>query len=533
MCVHVDEATFERGPKAIRLLAYVLLSLANRHSLFYYEYMISLSIRPQKIQILQTKKAILGSNSSIWMEKSFEKKLIEKGSFALPELLTSAIKETLSTSGKDIRDKEVVVSLHHSVYTLFRTEIPLEIDKTAYHVYLKEQFSAANDHMKLNDYVLEMFVKEYENRKYGFVYALSKEELAKVAQALELLDFKLTHIVPEQLAYYTVFDKTLRLDKHEHILFVTYEDQTLEGFYYDTFGPLPEPKAWIVRDVTSTNIESTLSQKASEYAAKVAKLNRLVISGADSDKIRQDTFTKNVGVWTNPMKRIVPNFYQEYVTLIQGKAESGVTFPALAYSDVFGTFICMHDTKAFVYSRSGAKNHVIPPITHSSSPAMSTHEESKRFRFPKEIMLFVVIFLITFGLFYFIANSRSSEGFSFFGSPSPTPTAVPTEAPPSPTPTIEVKREEIRVQVLNGTGVAGQAGSTKTLLTTAGYKDVTTGNASKYDYTQSEVQIKKDKEYVKDTILEDIKTVIESPKVTELDSTSTSDVVIIIGKDVR
>lgn len=498
--------------------------------------MISLSIRPQKIRILQTKKAILGSGGSVWMEKSFDKKLIDKGSFASSTVLTSAIKEALSTNGKEVRDKEITVTLHHSTYVLFRTEIPLETDKTAYHVFLKDKFTEENAHIKLDDYILEMFVREFDNKKFGFVYAFSREELGKVSEALELLDLKLTYIVPEHVAYYTVFEKTLRLDKHEHIMFVLYEDKKLEGYYYDTFGPLPEPKPWSERDVTTSSIELTLNQKANEYSVKVAKLNRLVITGTDSEKIRQDTFTKNVGVWTNPMKRIVPNFYQEYVTLIQGKTESLTPFPALTYSDVFGTFICSHDNKAFAYGKNGSRSSSTPPvptITHSTPSSMNTQEETKRFRFPKEILLFVVIFLVTFGLFYFIANSRGGEGFSFFGGPTPTPTAEPTAPPPSPTPTIEVKREEVKVQVLNGTGIPGQAGSTKTLLTDKGYKNVITGNASKYDYTQSEVQIKKGKEYLQNTVLADIKTLIDSPKVTELSETDVEDVVIIIGKDIK
>jgi CO dehydrogenase/acetyl-CoA synthase epsilon subunit len=73
----------------------------------------------------------------------------------------------------------------------------------------------------------------------------------------------------------------------------------------------------------------------------------------------------------------------------------------------------------------------------------------------------------------------------------------------------------------------------KTLLEAKGYKGITTGNADKYDYVQSEMQIKKGMEYLKDTLLADVKGSLADPKVTELAGTSSVDVVIIIGKDVK
>ena len=481
---------------------------------------------------------MLGSMESVWAEKRSSKKLIDKGSFTTVELLASTIKEVMSCAVKPINDTEVTFVLHHSMYVLFRVEIPLETDKTAYHVFLKEQFIAKYP-QNLDEFNLEMFVKEFENKKYGFVYAFPKKELTTIAHALDLLDLKLVAIVPEHLAYYTLFERALRLDKHEHILYAQYENETLEGYYFDTFGPLAEVPPWTLEDVKWVDLEATLNRKTNEYATKVAKLNRLVISGKDSDKIRQDTFTKNVGVWTNPLKRIIPNFYQEYITLIQGKVETDTIFPVLSYSDVFGCFICIQDSKTFPYSKSGSRQKTAvfqQPITHLSNDIpMTTTKETRGFRFPKEIVLFIVIFLVTFGIFYFVANGKGEGGKSFlaFGSPTETPTPSPTVEPPSPTPTVEVKRDIVKVKVLNGTGVAGQANGMKTLLQEKGYVGVLTGNASKYDYTQTEVQIKKEQSFLEATILSDIKDIASSPKISELDSTDSSDVVIIIGKDVK
>ena len=499
--------------------------------------MISLSIKPQKILGLQTKKGVLGAVESYWSEKSFDKKLINDGKFGTVEHLTSALKETLSVNGRLFKDTEVTLALDSTIYILFRTDIPLETDKTAYHVYLKEQFLASHK-VDIENYVLEMFVREFENRKIGFVYALPKKELSTVSQALELLDYKLISVVPEQLAYYTIFERTLRLDKHEFILYVSYGDKDVNGFVYDTYGPLTDILPWSKKNVSSEGLEAFINQKANECTAKIGKLNRLVLSGSDSDKIRQDTFTKNVGVWTNPLKRIVPNFYKEYVAQIQGKTDEGVLFPVLTYSDVFGAFVATQDAKAFPYAKIGSKEKTVAyqkPITYSPNTPMITNDTPRKFRFPKEILLFVVIFLVTFGVFYIIANGRSGGGLTlpFATAPTETPTPEPTEVPPTPTPTVEVKKDTVSIQVLNGTGVAGQASGVKTLLEGQGYKGITTGNAEKYDYVQSEIQISKEKSYLKDTILADVKASLADPKVTELASDETVDVIIIIGKDVK
>lgn len=509
--------------------------LANCYRLFYYESMIYLSVKPQRILGLQTKKGMLGAVESYWSEKSFEKKLVNDGKFGTVELLASSLKETLSVNGRLFKDTEVTLVLDNSLYILLRTDIPVETDKTVYHAFLKDEFTK-NNKVDGEDYVLEMFVREFENRKIGFVYALPKKELSTVSQALELLDYKLVNIVPEHLAFYSIFERTLRLDKHEFIFYVSYENKDLAGFVYDTYGALTDIAPWYKKNVSADGLEAFLNQKANECSAKIGKLNRLILSGSDSDKIRQDTFTKNVGVWTNPLKRIVPNFYKEYLTLIQGKTDGEVVFPVLTYSDVFGALVSAQESKSFPYVKIGSKEKPVTSqksITHSSNTSMITNDTPRKFKFPKEILLFVVIFLVTFGVFYLIANSRSEGGLvlPFASKPTETPTPEPTEAPPTPTPTVEVMRESVTIQVLNGTGVPGQANGVKALLEGKGYTGITTGNADTYDYTQSEIQISKDKSYLKDTILADVKSSLTDPKVTELPSDATVDVVIIIGKD--
>ena len=77
-----------------------------------------------------------------------------------------------------------------------------------------------------------------------------------------------------------------------------------------------------------------------------------------------------------------------------------------------------------------------------------------------------------------------------FARPTPTPTSIPT---PIVTPTPAVNKKELEIEILNGSGIAGVASTLKTLLEEKGYTVAGTGNAAKYDYAKTEIQVKADK----------------------------------------
>lgn len=166
-----------------------------------------------------------------------------------------------------------------------------------------------------------------------------------------------------------------------------------------------------------------------------------------------------------------------------------------------------------------------------------SNQSRKSIPFLREAILFLIIFVVVFSVLYYLLQGKTGTGVSLpsflaTASPTLTPTAEPTVAPPTPTPTIEVKRGEIKVRILNGTGVRGQAAGISQLLSKKGYTSVTLGNAANYDYKVSEVNINKDKmDLLRGTIIEDIKDTVTKPKVGELPSTESVDVEIILGTD--
>lgn len=109
----------------------------------------------------------------------------------------------------------------------------------------------------------------------------------------------------------------------------------------------------------------------------------------------------------------------------------------------------------------------------------------------------------------------------------PTPVAEPTKSEE----TLDLKKYS--VNVLNGSGTAGEAGKVKDLIAVSGFdsEKVSTGNASSYDFKSTEVVVKKDTpsevfEKIKEALSKDYE-VVKSD--TELPDSSKYDVVITVG----
>jgi outer membrane biosynthesis protein TonB len=69
-------------------------------------------------------------------------------------------------------------------------------------------------------------------------------------------------------------------------------------------------------------------------------------------------------------------------------------------------------------------------------------------------------------------------------TPTSTASAQVTNQPSSsPSATIDISKYD--VGIFNGSGIAGEAGKAKTLLETAGFSVISTGNAATYDYTKT------------------------------------------------
>lgn len=119
-------------------------------------------------------------------------------------------------------------------------------------------------------------------------------------------------------------------------------------------------------------------------------------------------------------------------------------------------------------------------------PGASTMPQQSTSSAPKKNwkwLIVLILFLIVIGGVTFFVFQSSRTASDIEESPTPDTSSLTNIATPSPTQTPEessepVDKAQIKIQVLNGTGIAGEAGILSDALEELGYTEVTTGNAS-------------------------------------------------------
>lgn len=479
-----------------------------------------------QIKLLHLKKSLLGQYDASFYQKRFQMNLIQEGKLVNLDFIASAIKEALlSIPNASVKEKDVTLVLPQEIFAFFRTDMPMDIAPTILNSYLKEKARAQIKFDIENSYY-DYMVQENEDKKQILFFALNKDLVPEFEQPFKLLDLRITAIVPESLAYFKLFEKTLRKDKKENIFYVSYDTDILTGHVYDSYGPFDNDK-WVHQIEKTEVVEDILKDKATDYETQGKKLNRLILSGEQSENIRQDTFTKQVGVWTNPLKRIIPNFYQDYVKMLHPIQSENL--PVLQYDELIG---------AFIFSMENRNFSLFTPQSTSRIPSLSSRNMPKlNIAIPwKAVFIFIGSFAISFTLLFAFMNiDFKGLAATIPGTEKPTivPTAIPVPPTETPTPTPTIERKEIKVKVLNGTGISGKAAKVKASLKELGYSEILTGNASADDYDVTEIQIKKSQPELKAIITEDLKDSVAEPTFAELKETEASDMIIIIGKDFK
>lgn len=484
--------------------------------------MLYLFIDSKQIKLLCLRKSLLGQQEVSFFEKKHEVELLNNGRVADTDLLASAIKEGLTALGPASgREKEVVLILSQGTFEFLRTEVPADVAPSAVVSFVKDKARSSMS-IDLDGSYYDFFIKEYDNKKQIAFFALDREVFERFREVANLLELKLISLIPESLAYYKLFEKTLKPNKKEVIFYVNYEKTLLKGYLYDSFGLLPE-KEWFLDLKEEVDLIKTLKEKVNLIQNEGIKINRIILSGSESEKVRQDTFTKAVGVWTNPLKRIIPNFYDEYLKLLVPQAQG--QFPILNFDVCFGAFIFIQENKEF---------SILKRNNFARSPGGSMPKINLSGVFKKEILIFTISFLASFVFFVMITRLTPSL-FKSLGKKTDTGseiTNVPTQ-PPTSTPTPSIKRDEIKIKLLNGSGTPGKASEVKEILNKEGYQEIITGNADSFDYKTTVFEIKKEKKEALVFLKEDLKDYLSKFDSKNLAEEETADVIIIIGKDFK
>lgn len=487
--------------------------------------MVYLYLGKNTVKAIGMNKTLLGQFNVSHFAKTHSTEFIVNGKLHGVDLVASAIKEAVTSARPEpLTEKDVCLILPPEVFTFGRYTIPKDISEPAVLPFIKDK--VRNDlKIGLDSTRHDYIINSQGNDSVVIFYAIDQDVYNLYEEAFKLLQMKIAKIVPESVAYYTLFEKTLRKDKKENIMYATYNDSKAFAYMYDSFGLLENTKHYL----DPANIKMSLKEQVDAFQKEGGKINRLILSGEESKTVRQDLFTKEVGAWTNPLEKIVENFYKDYVKMIIPDESQkfsilkyDVCFGAYIFSDIHKDFSVMNQTVA---DASGSRK--LPKINIGGGFLGSIFNK-------RTLGIFIISFAISFGLIF--GFSRLTDGgFSFNFS---LPTAQPTEAPEptseptaTPTPTPSFTREELRVRVLNGTGTAGQAGEVEDILQEAGYSEIVTDNADTFDYETTQVQIKSELSDVLSYIQEDLEGYAEITEASELDEDDTADVVIITGAD--
>lgn len=175
---------------------------------------------------------------------------------------------------------------------------------------------------------------------------------------------------------------------------------------------------------------------------------------------------------------------------------------------------------------SGPSTTIDRPLAESASPVAKSRLTPTTLKIILGIAILLLVAIIVGGVLRAKNSPKSTV-------PTPTPVASPTPTPiPIATATpAPVDLTELSVQVLNGSGIAGQAGVVKDLLVEAGFDadNIKTGNADNYDYTKTIVSLNSS---VPDSVYTTIRTELVDYQVSQgdpLTTTSDYDIVITVG----
>lgn len=483
--------------------------------------MIYLYIDKNRIKLICLSQTLLGQYQVSYFQKKHENDLLEGGMVKNTDILASAIKEALTlATPKNIADSKVYLILPQETFVFRSYDVPKDISQTAILPFIKDKARAETE-FNIDETLYDYLYLEQSQESRVLFFAITQNVFEKYKETIGILGLSIEGILPDTLSYFKLFEKTLKNDKKENILYTYYEKGTSFGYLYDSLG-LIDPARMVFGD----KLEEALKKKVVSLEKGSKKLNRIILSGYDSESVRQDFFTKDVGVWTNPLGKIIENFYREYLKLIVINDKS---FSLLDYDVCIGAFIFHRENNYFSLIK---KNRFLPtrrPLAANKSDLDQT-PTLKKHVFLVFLIAAILSFSVIFLVRYLPGLLKSSTLTSIVVKPTPTPTKKP-RPPVSPTP--EFKKEDLKIKILNGSGTKGLANKAKDILKEAGFMELLTGNADSFDYEETEIQIKAaNKKATSEivTAMADFVT-IKKANITTLEEDSPADLIIIIGKD--
>jgi len=443
------------------------------------------SLAINKIQIVTLKKRLLGKNQQyqasviIPVEESQEFNL-DQWALHLKKVLSMLPEKTVS--GK------VKLILGQRFWHYRRLELPADVTDNALSGYIKEQLVNNVGDQAQNGYY-KYVINDYKGKKYAGVYLLTQKTFSDLTTLLSFYDLKIEEVYPEALLIFSLFEKTLNKQKEEAALFLEYEDELSTGLLFNSTGLLSE-KTIVIESANLTKKLKELKKAESQTIA------RLILGGKLSTQIRQDNFTKECGIWTNPLAKVLQNSFLKQLAsklnleskLLEYNREIAL-LGLIENKEQSSLALDLKTAKAIPEPKRVPVSDPAPVIpTAAPMPVLSTRQSRHLPNFPiKSIFKILLLIVISSALTYALFNI-GKWGLGTIRTLKNTKVAPPTltiTPKPKATPTPKINRSEITIEILNGTGVAGMASSLQSELEDLEYQISQIGNADNYDYEQT------------------------------------------------
>jgi len=472
-------------------------------------------VKDHTIKLLSLSRTMLGQYRTSFFAKNHSVGLLKNGAIENIDLVASAIKEALTQAQPaPIAEKDIFLILPQEAFTFARYSIPGDISDAAVLSFVKDKLrseQAVDVDTLLHDFI----VTKTDEGCVVLFYGMDKTLYANFDDAFRLLGLTVKNVIPETLAYFKLFNKTLNGQKQEKVMFVDYDEDSF-GFVYDATGLLQDDRITLKDDI----VESLKKEIEDLQKKHTLTLNRIILSGPKSKDTRQDFFTKDVGVWTNPLEKIIQNFYGDYVKLLL--PTQGAQFSLLQFAVNLGGYIFESEKDKF---QPLTPNRKVNITSNGSERRKTSLPFTKR-----DTAIFLLSFILSFGIIIGLANFKNIPGIS--QSFKPIPTIEPTKTQkPTTVPTSSIERSEIKVKILNGTGIKGKANELATILKEKEYSEVLTGNAESFDIKNTEIQVKESKKDAVILIKKDLGGIVEIKKTSSLDEDEAADAIVILGLD--
>lgn len=507
--------------------------------------MFSLDISDSSIEGLKLKKGLFGKLSvAAFGRVELEPGIVGKGEILdaekLAEKLTQIVKKgKISFTVPDLRTFTCRVSL------------PADVSGSAVQSFLEDKVvQVVPEELKNLAYDFKLIKETKEDKEVLFI-GIAKRILAGYLKLFQSLKLSPQIAVPESLAAFEIFGSTIVRD--EVVLYVDMGSKTSTLSFFDKFGPF----LTLNKTVETKALEREL-KKANQFLKEKHKkeIKRVVLGGGQSLEIDGEAFSKKTGMWITKADKILTDRLKKIGLKLNLDKYSPVLFLnalGLCLLTQRKEKLNLLRDKAKILAVSGeekgkgkGEREKSGNLTAEQSEIEKLEEEGKGGKEKEEmgkerderhsilsrfkpLLIAILPAILSFLVIFALAKKpwQKQEG----AEVPPSPTVQPTSVLATPTPSAEFKPEDLKIKILNGSGIAGEAGRAASHLEEKGYQVIETGNADSFDYQETVIKIKKEKKDFLPLLTNDLKTVYTvSSEEIELGEEEDADVVVIVGK---